>query len=522
LVILGSQAGTFAQSIGITGTVVDSSSSQGIANASVRLIEYPQFTATSIANGSFTLSGTVTAAIGAPSPSQPPSIGVELQGATVKIRRERDAGSVTVDAFTCDGARISSRRLPRSAEATDARFAGAEPAALAKSGASYTLEVAAPGYATKQIAQSGPTGNAGTIRLAAGHTQAGAWTKMAMPVPFTYAMSLLHDPVRPSDYYGFLTDGSTTPITVVKSTDYGATWKTVNVGTMKGDPWGAAIDPNPKRDPGTPPTLYTPCGYGSWGLWKSTDGGITWTQTIGNQSASALAAISVYWPPDLYSVSILPDNPPNHLLVTFHDGGWKNSADQGLGESTDGGLTWFVHQPPAGMGASQYLVILDATTWMSVAQDYSGGIWKTTTAGRDNGAISATAWKKVDSLTHFHGSFMAAVTPKAIYVPGNGGIRRSADNGETWSWGYSVGAGNYMTSVVATAKYLYADNLLGPNLRRSPIGDGTQWATYCPTPSGMAGSAGPGTSTHYASTDGTSWYVVCFNNGGGVWRYIEP
>jgi hypothetical protein len=84
---------------------------------------------------------------------------------------------------------------------------------------------------------------------------------------------------------------------------------------------------------------------------------------------------------------------------------------------------------------------------------------------------------------------------------------------------HDAGGGNWMSGVVATEKYLYADYMLGPNLLRSPINDGTKWETYCDIP----GAMGNGSNDYglAAATDGQRWYIVSGNFTSGLWRYIE-
>jgi hypothetical protein len=330
------------------------------------------------------------------------------------------------------------------------------------------------------------------------------------------------DPVRQNDLYGFVdNDGyaSGGPITVIKSTDYGLNWAPVSVTKFGGLAWGVAIDPNPNRDPGTPPTLYTPAGYGDHGVYKSIDGGVTWKQVF--SPGSPLDKISAYGGlPDAYAVTVLPDNLPNHLLITFH-GPWKDNEDGGLAESTDGGVSWVLHPPPRGFGISSYVVAIDANNWLAIAQDNGGqnGMWKTSTAGRAGGVISTSAWKRVDDIEHPHGSFQPTVTKDAVYVAGFHGIKRSKDKGETWTSVYDFGG--EMSSVVATGNFLYANHLTAPNLIRASFKqDDTKWAAYATTPSSFSkGSAPYGTAT---CTDGTHWYmIVNAGDSGLIWRYTE-
>jgi hypothetical protein len=378
--------------------------------------------------------------------------------------------------------------------------------------ATSVVDNAAFGTATLAIALAGSTG------------QTGVWTRANIPIANLDpngggAQTVVVDPVRPSDFYVFLTPTNETKTMVLKSTDYGVTWTDVNTTQgLHGNPWGAAIDPNPNRDPNTPPTLYAPCEFGAAGVWKSTDGGVTWTDMA--HGTTPFDPYSLYGGVDAYHIVVLPDNPPNHVLFTWHYN-FKNSSDGGFGESLDGGKTWLVHPPPANIGVSHYIMVVDKDTWLVVAQSNGGmnGVWKTSTAGRVNGNIDTAAWKKVDTLEHFHGSFGSYTDPKTgyIYAPGDGGVKRTKDKGDTWEVVYDA---QQLSNVVATDKFFYGNLLSGPNLMRADRASDTAWATYTTAPADMKqGSTPYGAATSF---DGTHWVAIIDADDSGVWRYIEP
>ncbi len=361
----------------------------------------------------------------------------------------------------------------------------------------------------------------------------GVWTQLTIPVGAFEndaadtaggAQTVVVDPVRPSDFYAFVSPADSQTTAVLKSTDFGVNWVDMNhTAALQGTPWGAAIDPNPNRDPNTPPTLYCPAGFGAYGVWKSTDGGSTWTNLL--SGSSVFDPYNPYGKVDAYAITVAPDNPPNHVLFTYHYGFGPTTAPQtadgGFGESTDGGATWTVHPPPKGIGNSHYLVALDASTWVVIAQDNSGanGIWKTTTAGRVSGAVSTSAWKNVDTLEHPHGSFQAYVDPAVgtMYFPGRGGIKRSDDHGDTWKF-VQTNSG-YTSSIAASAKYFYSSFREGPTLLRADRSDDMTWASYGDTPATLLGPPPLGTALSY---DGQHWIMVMGGGLSGLWRYVEP
>jgi hypothetical protein len=345
----------------------------------------------------------------------------------------------------------------------------------------------------------------------------GEWVNIEIDQTYSScgAQSVVVDPVRPSDFYAFVCTEAT--VAVMKSTDFGQNFTKVNTTSFSGNPWGVAIDPNPCRDPGTPPTLYSPAGFGVAGVWKSTDGGVVWEQIMNGGGVFEPYGAFGSGNSDVYQITVLPDDPPNHVLITFHS--WKDGP-YGFGESTDGGESWTVHLLPSGAGSGHYFMIVDSQTWLtiSIANGSGDAVFKTTTAGRVDGNVSATAWKEVDEVAHTHGSFEYVIADGAIYAPSNAGIRRSTDQGETWE---SVldGVGE-MSTIVATGEHLYGDAFYTPKLLRATKSDGTDWASY------GSGSApwnpGPAPGGVASSFDGEHWVIVTGNDDAGIWRYVEP
>jgi hypothetical protein len=353
-----------------------------------------------------------------------------------------------------------------------------------------------------------------------------------------YIQSIMADPVNPGVFYLAAGNNDGRKIKWMRTTNFGDTWDLRNDTDMNGNPWGFSIDSNPARDAATLPTLYSPAGYGSFGAWKSTDGALTWTRMAG-----ADAAFGPYNPfgatlTDLYHVQVLPDDPPNHVLATYHYG-FINNADGGFGESWDGGVTWAIHPPPVGVGTSHYVMPISGTTWCVIAQSNNGdsGIWRTTTAGRiggtaaakfRDGTISTAAWTKVSSVEHVHGSFQAWRTPAgAWYAPGWTTIAKSTDDGATWQ---ALVSGDWpgtfngvdTSSIVATGRFVYANSFVETTQARAALDDDTNWDRSYSPPTSANGANPYGTAVAYAAA--TDNYVILMgdHNYGIVWRYIEP
>jgi hypothetical protein len=353
-----------------------------------------------------------------------------------------------------------------------------------------------------------------------------------------FIQSIMADPVNPGTFYLGAGNNDGRAIKWLRTTDFGDTWTVRNDSTMHGNPWGFSIDPDPARTPASEPTLFSPAGYGSFGVWKSTDGAATWTRMQG-----ADAAFAPYNPfgatlTDLYHTMVLPDDPPNHVLVTYHYG-FANDADGGFGESWDGGVTWVVHPPPTGVGTSHYVIPISGTTWCVIAQSNNGdsGIWRTATAGRiggtaamkfRDGTISASAWAKVSDVEHVHGSFGAwKIADGTWYVAGWDDIAKTVDQGATW---IKLVSGNWpgtfegvqTSAIVATGRFLYGNSFVGTTQARALISDDTNWVRDYSAPVSANGSNPYGTSVAYAASIGSYVILMGDHTHGVVWRYIEP
>jgi hypothetical protein len=373
----------------------------------------------------------------------------------------------------------------------------------------------------------------------------GVWFKLDLPGLAGNIQTVVADPVRPSDFYLWSGSNNGPTIQVFKSTDFGDTWTQINTtAEITGNPWGASIDPNPNRDPSTIPVMWSPSGYGANGAWKSTDGGVTW-----ERSAGCDAAFANYNPfgttlTDLYHVQILPDDPPNHVLATYHYY-FKDEDEGGLGETTDGGDTWVVHLPPQGWGTSHYVMPISATTWAVIAQEDTAGIWRTTTAGRINGTvengfrdgeISVDAWEKVDNLEHAHGSHQNLVLSdgKTVLASGNTNGARSTDCGETWEHFSETGSWaephqfeqSRITNLAITDTYIYTNSIGSPELARAPLDNpigAANWdVEYCETPGSMTTGAAVFSMASSYDPKNQKWIVLSGVDNGGLYKYVEP
>jgi len=230
-----------------------------------------------------------------------------------------------------------------------------------------------------------------------------------------------------------------------RSTDCGAHWTQPAGGSSDVDAgrnWTIAVDPNDAQ------TVYTTAGYGQGGVYKSTNGGTTFTQMLPADIKSVAAFVE--------KITLDPTN-SNHLLVSFHDGcltsatkatmfpagvpmngnlpvgapvGMANGQPGWgcLAESKDAGATWNLAANAlawAGLdGPGQSMV--NGTTWF-YASNSDKGIYMTTTAGASPDGTSP-GWKQVVSGGTGGSVYVAT---DGTYYASNGAVLHST-NGTTW------------------------------------------------------------------------------------------
>ncbi|MES1182195.1 MAG: sialidase family protein [Myxococcales bacterium] len=316
--------------------------------------------------------------------------------------------------------------------------------------------------------------------------------------------NIVTDPARPTDLYvgGY---GS-----IWKSTDYGLTWHELDSNP---NPPYLALGHVLAVAGTTPATLWMANVNGAQHVFKSTDGGLTFTLTgtIAEQPDAA----------SLYSIVVDP-NDATHLLSGLHE------QDKVL-ESSDGGDTWhFVSGAgwPAG-GKSWFPYFVDAKdpaktrkTWFAIGQDGGSAVMTT-----DGGAT----WTKptgLEGLQHPHGNAGLFQDATALFVAGTqgpgDGVYRSTDLGSSWTR-VTQGSGGV---VWGTPKNLYV--MWGWACAGCGIDEGGPQFQTAPQP-GTAWTKGTvpaeldwGPNSVAVTSDGEHSIMVGSMWATGLWRYVEP
>lgn len=161
------------------------------------------------------------------------------------------------------------------------------------------------------------------------------------------------------------------------------------------------------EDPNDSNIIYV--GAPAGGVWKTTDGGSTWTP-LGDD----LPSIGVSW------IAIDPTNTDILYMATGdNDGGDTYSI--GIYKSTDAGLTW---NPTGNIAGATNKVIIDPSNTNVLYSATTGGVFKSTDAGAN--------WTELISGNH-DDIEIHPTNSQIIYSVTNSEFYRTTDGGQNWS-----------------------------------------------------------------------------------------
>ena len=238
---------------------------------------------------------------------------------------------------------------------------------------------------------------------------------------------------KPNLYYFGSTGGG-----VWKTLNGGQTWKNISDGFFGGSIGAVEVAPSDNNViyvGGGEQTMRGNVSFG-YGMWKSTDAGETWEKS-GLEKTNHIPRIRVH-----------PDNPDIVYAAVLGDL-FKDTKDRGIYKSTDGGKTWkqtlFVNESA---GAVDLIIdpnnsrILYASTWKVRRTPYdmsSGGegsaLWKSKDGGETWQNISANKGlpKGIWGISGITVSPVNSNRLWAVIENEDGGVYRSDDGGKTWN-----------------------------------------------------------------------------------------
>ncbi len=319
--------------------------------------------------------------------------------------------------------------------------------------------------------------------------------------PFAMAV----DPVNQGTVYsGTLLQG------VWKSTDCGASWAKLSAGTNGADV-NRGMNWTFELDPFEPNTVYTNSGYGSNGLFKSTDGGQNWIDIWSSKSQPELSRAFQY---NFANVVALDPQNAQHVLLTFHEACLPPHPSTCIAESMDAGATWTIIGGKEGWngGEGQVIFFLDSpTTWLWGSQ--TNGFWRTPDSGK--------TWEEVPKMatSHLQGTRIHRAKDGVFYVPAGDGIWRSPD-GKASTWELIPDTGPIVGSIVSDGTTMYASTCYAgnfceqPRYLTSPEADGRTWAEMPNVPKmSQGGNLG---------YDAGHKLLFSSNLVAGLWRVVVP
>ena len=253
----------------------------------------------------------------------------------------------------------------------------------------------------------------------------GAWTQLGPGNIGGRTRALLVNPTTPTTLYAAGVGGG-----VWKSTDAGGSW------TALGDSFANLAVSSMAMSPGDPNTIYAGTGEGYFnidairgdGIFKTSDGGTTWTQ-LSSTHANA----------DFYYVNKLAVSKANNsrLYAATRTGVWR---------SADSGSSWTQILAPGNDGCQDLALRTDQTTdylFASCGGFYPASVYRVTAAETATGTAS---WTAVFSKPN-EGRTSLAISPSnqstiyalamslatGNYQYGLLGVYLSTDGGTTWT-----------------------------------------------------------------------------------------
>ncbi len=241
-------------------------------------------------------------------------------------------------------------------------------------------------------------------------------------------------PNKPNLFYFGATGGG-----VWKTVDGGRTWSNISDGFFGGSIGSISVsksDPNVIYVGGGEKTLRGNVSSG-YGVWKSVDAGKTWVQS-GLPKSRHIPRISIH-----------PTN-PDIVYAAVLGNIYKPTQNRGVYKSIDGGKTWnkvlFANQDAGAVDLTldpNNPRIVYASTWNARRTPYSlssGGdgsaLWKSNDSGKTWSEISKNKGFAKDTLGIMGVTVSPANSERIWAIVENkekGGVYRSDDGGETWN-----------------------------------------------------------------------------------------
>ncbi len=251
-------------------------------------------------------------------------------------------------------------------------------------------------------------------------------------------------------------------------------------------------------------------GSPSGGLWKTTNGGATWSVLTTSTPTLGVSSILIH------------PTSTNIILIGTGDRDASDAPGLGVYKSADGGVTW--NPSNTGITASTVgMMIMHPSDPDIILAATSTGIFKSTDGG--------SSWvRKSSNTSNYKDIKFNPGDPTIVYAATGGQFYRSTDTGETWTQITSgIITGNRVVIGVSANQtgYVYLLQTNGPfaGLLRS-TDSGLTFSTQSTTPNIM------GYECDGSGTASQAWYDLCINvdpnnadiiyaGGINIWKSID-
>jgi photosystem II stability/assembly factor-like uncharacterized protein len=257
---------------------------------------------------------------------------------------------------------------------------------------------------------------------------------------------LVIDPTNPGILYaatGIFDRDDVTSEGILKSTNGGATWRNINYGLPNLTVGGLVMDPR------NPQVLYAATGrhngFGGGsaaaqgGVYKTTDGGETWTEVL-------------HRPSDYFPVTALTLAPSNPDIV------YVAPTGNTFFRSPDGGKTWqSFRMEPAGASVGIPIAVTADPYEAKVVylNSYIGGVFKSTDGGQ-TWQIASQGYTGAQTsdvgLDPYH--------PEQVYALGRQGVASSDTGGHGWTYLNQAGAEQFIEGAGLSVNPLNSQDVL--------------------------------------------------------------
>jgi hypothetical protein len=295
-----------------------------------------------------------------------------------------------------------------------------------------------------------------------------------------------------------------------RSDDCGDTWKQVNTGPggvgdgMTQGGVGDGAQWSMQADPEVAGVLYAVSGYGAQSLWKTSDGGTSWTDVLAGTEYETHA--------DYRFVNNVSLDPTDHLhvVVSTHGACKDPYGPSCIAETKDGGESWKLLKAPEGWVEGGGLVLVKGGLWI-----WCGSSMMVTKNGGQSWQTDVLAGGGTCEAEYTIRAFEPAANGK-YYLGSRNGVLVSPD-GEHWQ--RLPETNGFMVMLAQGSKRVFAANQWAPNLWSAQLDNDETWIELS-APAQIAEGSDGGIPFLAFDDDHDILYASMFS--GGVARMVVP